>query len=74
MQGLIWLTVTSTRVRLTRLGLEEALTLTKIGNKSYLNKSKLRFLETRVKLKKLENLKFLDQGSCGIDLVWLLKL
>ena len=67
MQGQIWLTVTRTRVSLTRLDLAEASALTKIGNKENLNRSKLIFLETRVKLKKLENLKFFAQGSCGID-------
>ena len=69
MQGQIWLTVTSTRVSLTQLVLAEASSLTKIGNKVDLNRSKLRFLETRVKLKKLENLKYFAQGSYGIDLV-----
>ena len=45
MQGQIWPTVTGTGVNLTRLGLVEALALTKIGNKVDLNRSKLRFLE-----------------------------
>ena len=69
MQGQIWPTVTGTGVSLTQLGLAEASTLTKIGTKVDLNRSNLRFLKTRVKWKKLENLKFLAQGSCGIDLV-----
>ena len=66
-QGHIWLTVTGTRVSLTRLELEEASALKKIGSKVDLNRSKLIFLKTRVKTEKLENLKFLAQGSCGID-------
>ena len=74
MEGQIWPTVTGTGVSLTHLGLAEASTLTKIGNKADLNRSNIRFLETRVKLKKHENLKFLAQGSCGIDLVELPKL
>ena len=60
------MTVTGTRVSLTQLGLAEASALTKTRNKSNLNRSNLRFLKTRVKWKKLENLKFLAQGSCGI--------
>ena len=67
MQGQIWPTVTSTGVSLTCLGLAEDLALTKIGNKADLNRSNLIFLKTRVKWKKLENLNFLAQGSCGID-------
>ena len=67
MQGQIWPTVTGTQVSLTRLVLEKALTLTQIGNKVDLNRSNLRFLKTRVKWKKLENLKFLAHGSYGID-------
>ena len=74
MQGQIWPTVTSTGVSLTWIGLEEASALTKVRNKVDLNRSNIIFMKTRLKLKKLENLKFLDQGSCGIDLVWSPKL
>ena len=73
-QGQIWSTVIGTRVSLTQIILENASALTKIGNKVDLNRSKLRFLKTRVKTEKLENLKFFAQGSCGIDLVELPKL
>ena len=52
MQGQIWPKVTGTGVSLNQLGLAEALALSKTGNKAYLNRSKLRFLETRVKTKK----------------------
>ena len=62
MQGQIWPIVTRFEVNLTQLGLAEASALTKIENKAYLNRSKIRFLETRVKLKKLENLKFFGPG------------
>ena len=68
LQGQIWPTVTGTGVSLTWLGLEEASILTEMGNKVDLNRSKLTFLKTRVKTEKLENLKFVAQGSCGIDL------
>ena len=67
MQGKIWPIVIGTGVSLTSLSLEKDSALTKIGNKVDLNRSNLRFLKTRVKWKKLENLKFLAQGSCGIN-------
>ena len=62
LQGQICLAVTGIGVSLTRLGLAEASELTKIGNKVDLNRSNLRFLETRVKIEKNENLKFFGPG------------
>ena len=55
-QDQIWPAVTSTGVSLNQLGLREASALTEIGNKIYLNRSKLTFLKTRVKTEKLETL------------------
>ena len=53
-QSQIWLTVTGTRVILTRLGLVEASKLIKIGNKVDLSRSNRAFFKTRVKTEKLK--------------------